>query len=46
MNAKDPAGAAKLVVDGSEVNLFDAQLPQEGRAHDTWLDGDVERTLA
>lgn len=39
--AKDATCAAKLVVDGAEVDLLDAKLSEHGGAHDTGLDSDV-----
>lgn len=46
VNAEDASSAAKLVVDGAEVDLLDAHLAQEGSTHDARLDGDVQGALA
>lgn len=46
MDAKDTTSAAKLVVDGTKVDLLDPELSQQRCAHDAWFDGDVEDALA
>lgn len=41
MYTENTACTTEFVVDGAEVDLFNAKLSEHGGAHDTGLDSDV-----
>lgn len=45
VNVQNTSGATKTLVPASEVDGSDAVLAQHGRAHDAWLNGDIEVCL-